>query len=80
MPSPTLAKIRERFPDLDDVPDNELTVRIGNTYPKLLDEDEASTKVTPSLPLAVQPAKLGKRFRWERSPFWAKLDGVRLRV
>ena len=40
MPSPTLAKIRERFPDLDDVPDNELTVRIGNTYPKLLDEDE----------------------------------------
>ena len=40
MPSPTLAKIRERFPDLDNVPDNELTVRIGNTYPKLLDEDE----------------------------------------
>ena len=40
MPSPTLEKIRKRFPDLDDVPDNELTVRIGNTYPKLLEKDE----------------------------------------
>jgi hypothetical protein len=40
MPSPTLEKIRKRFPDLDSVPDNELTVRIGNTYPKLLEKDE----------------------------------------
>jgi len=39
MPSPTLEKIRKQFPDLDNISDNELTVRIGNKYPKLLEKD-----------------------------------------
>jgi hypothetical protein len=39
MPSPTLEKIRKQFPDLDDISDNELTVRIGNEYPELLEKD-----------------------------------------
>lgn len=40
MPSPTLEKVRKRFPQLDSLSDNELTVRIGNTYPKLLEKDK----------------------------------------
>ena len=40
MPSPTLEKIRKQFPELDDISDNELTVRIGNKYPKLLEKDD----------------------------------------
>ena len=40
MPSPTLEKVRKRFPQLDNLSDNELTVRIGNTYPKLLEKDK----------------------------------------
>jgi len=39
MSSPTLEKIRKQFPDLDDISDNELTVRIGNEYPELLEKD-----------------------------------------
>ena len=40
MPSPTLKEVRKRFPQLDNLSDNELTVRIGNTYPKLLEKDK----------------------------------------
>jgi hypothetical protein len=36
MPSDTLAKIREKYPQLNSVPDNILTVELGNKYPEWL--------------------------------------------
>lgn len=40
MPSQTLNDLRSRYPQLRDIPDNELTVRVGNKYPHLLERDK----------------------------------------
>ena len=40
MPSSTLERVRKQYPQLADVDDRNLTVRLGNKYPKLLQEDE----------------------------------------
>jgi len=44
MPSSTLQKVRELYPEFDDIPDNQLTVRLGNKYPKLLEKDNEFAK------------------------------------
>lgn len=40
MPSSTLQKVRELYPEFDAIPDKQLTVRLGNKYPKLLEKDD----------------------------------------
>ena len=40
MPSKTLSAIRETYPQLNHIPDNEIIVKIGNKYPKALQLDK----------------------------------------